>query len=128
MSSAKNIRKLLETVETLVLEGLGVRGEIISEHLGLLGHGFRLSHYGAPPDAETGMSMAPHHDDSMITTILQHEVEGLEVRVGDGTWVAVPPEPGTFTFVAGEQFRVRTDRFRQGCFRFRGRRRRAIPY
>ncbi|OEL13265.1 hypothetical protein BAE44_0025717 [Dichanthelium oligosanthes] len=63
------------------------------------------------------MSMAAHYDDSMVTTIVQHEVEGLEVHVGDRRWVAVPPEPGTFTFVADEQFRVRRhERRMPACF------------
>ena len=110
MSFAKDMLKLEEMVETLVLEGLGVRGESVRAHLDMLGHGIRMSHYGAPPNTETAMSMEPHYDDSIVTTIVQHEVEGLEVHVGDGRWAAVPAEPGTVAFVAGEQLRVHTIR------------------
>ncbi|PUZ51433.1 hypothetical protein GQ55_6G186200 [Panicum hallii var. hallii] len=109
VSFAKNMLKLEEMVETLVLEGLGVRGEGVRAHFDMLGHGIRLSHYGAPPDTEAAISMQAHYDDSMVTTIVQHEVEGLEVHVGDGRWAAVPAEPGTFAFVAGEQLRVATN-------------------
>ncbi|CAL5012349.1 unnamed protein product [Urochloa decumbens] len=104
-----NMKKLEETVETLLLEGLGVRGESVGAHLNMLGHGIRVSHYGAPPDRETSMSMQAHCDDTMVTAIVQHEVEGLEVHVGDGRWAPVPTQPGTFAFVAGEQLRVVTN-------------------
>ncbi|CAL5012347.1 unnamed protein product [Urochloa decumbens] len=109
VSFARNMKKLEETVETLLLEGLGVRGESVGAHLNMLGHGIRVSHYGAPPDRETSMSMQAHCDDTMVTAIVQHEVEGLEVHVGDGRWAPVPTQPGTFAFVAGEQLRVRSD-------------------
>ncbi|CAL5006365.1 unnamed protein product [Urochloa decumbens] len=109
VSFARNMKKLEETVETLLLEGLGVRSESIGAHLNMLGHGIRVSHYGAPLDRETSMSMQAHCDDTMVTAIVQHEVEGLEVHVGDGRWAPVPAQPGTFAFVAGEQLRVVTN-------------------
>ncbi|CAO2201751.1 unnamed protein product [Urochloa humidicola] len=109
VSFGKTMLKLQETVEVLTLEGLGVRAESVRAHLGMLCHGVRLAHYGAPPDTETYVSMPEHYDNSMTTAIVQHEVEGLEVRVGDGPWVAVPPEPGTFVLIAGILLRVATN-------------------
>nr|CAB3482937.1 unnamed protein product [Digitaria exilis] len=109
VSFAKNMLKLDEMLEALVLEGLGVRADSVRAHLDLLDHGIQLSYYGAPPDAETSISMPAHYDYMMNNVIVQHEVEGLEVRLADGRWVDVPPEPDTFTFVAGEQLRVLQD-------------------
>ncbi|CAL5002200.1 unnamed protein product [Urochloa decumbens] len=106
VSFAKTVLKLQETVEALTLEGLGVRAESIRAHMGTLGYGVRLAHYGAPLDTETCVSLPAHCDNSMDTAVVQHEVEGLEVHLGDGRWVAVPPEPGTFAIVAGDLLRV----------------------
>ncbi|CAL5012357.1 unnamed protein product [Urochloa decumbens] len=106
VSFAKTVLNLQETVEVLTLEGLGVRAESVRAHLGTLGYGVRLAHYGAPLDTETCVSLPAHCDNSMDTAVVQHVVEGLEVHLGDGRWVAVPPEPGTFAIVAGDLLRV----------------------
>lgn len=107
--------ELDQTVQKMVLESLGVRKEHVDSHLASLDYHVRLSHYGALPptaggdvDDEATYAVA-HKDCTMVTTIAQHEVEGLEVQARDGTWISVAPEPGTFAVVAGEMLTVVTN-------------------
>ena len=56
--------------------------------------------------------VAAHVDFSWITLTLQDDSGGLEIRVPDGRWIAVEPEPGTLLVHTGEILAFATnDRF-----------------
>ncbi|CAO2188167.1 unnamed protein product [Urochloa humidicola] len=112
---AKNMLDLERKVGRMILESLGVKTEHVESHLQALAYNVRLTHYGplrtagtavAAAARTTDLSMQPHRDCTMLTMVVQHCVEGLEVQVEDGSWVAVPPEPDTATVVAGELLTV----------------------
>jgi isopenicillin N synthase-like dioxygenase len=99
----------------MVLEGLGVRDRhALDSHHAQLRYSFRMSYYSATPedkDDAAKVSLTAHRDYIMTNVIQQHEVEGLEVQLSDGSWFAMPPEPDTYTFVAGEMFNARPTSF-----------------
>lgn len=59
-----------------------------------------------PPLPDTALAEAAnivsHTDEGPFTILAQDAVGGLEVKRRDGTWIAAPPIPGTFTINVGD--------------------------
>ncbi|CAO2175445.1 unnamed protein product [Urochloa humidicola] len=105
---AANMLGLERKVGTMVLESLGIGQGNVASHLDSLNYSVRLSHYGLS-EAGAGMLMRSHRDCTVLSVVVQHEVEGLEVQTQDGSWLAVAPEPDTVAVIAGELLAVVTN-------------------
>ncbi|CAO2163391.1 unnamed protein product [Urochloa humidicola] len=105
---ATNMLGLQRKVGAMVLESLGVGQGSLGSHLDSLNYSVRLSRYGVS-DAADGMLMKSHRDPTVLSVVVQHDVEGLEVQAQDGSWLAVAPEPDTVAVIAGELLAVVTN-------------------
>ncbi|HEX5046004.1 MAG TPA: 2-oxoglutarate and iron-dependent oxygenase domain-containing protein [Gammaproteobacteria bacterium] len=68
----------------------------------------KLSRY--PPQqthADTGQGVGWHHDSGLVSFVLQDDVGGLQVEVGD-TLVDATPKPGTYVMNLGEMLQAAT--------------------
>jgi isopenicillin N synthase-like dioxygenase len=108
-------RTTLMTFEAAALELVVLLQRAIAVDLGLDEHFFdryfedsvsllRLLHYPPHPGTFDGSvyGAGAHTDYGNLTLLAQDENGGLEVRGRDGTWVPVPPQPGTFVCNIGD--------------------------
>ncbi len=74
--------------------------QYFTDPIGLL----RLLHYPPHPGTFDGSiyGAGAHTDYGNLTLLAQDQTGGLEVRGRDGTWIAVPPQPGTFVCNIGD--------------------------
>ena len=65
----------------------------------------RLSHYPPSDPEDNQFGLAPHTDSSFMTLLAQNQVEGLQVRRTNGTWIDAPALSGTFLVNSGDMLR-----------------------
>ncbi|XP_031560227.1 probable iron/ascorbate oxidoreductase DDB_G0283291 [Actinia tenebrosa] len=54
------------------------------------------------------MGIGPHTDYGVFTFVLQDDVGGLQIEAKDGTWVDIPPSPGTLAVLIGDVVEIWT--------------------
>ncbi|TKV92143.1 hypothetical protein SEVIR_9G144400v4 [Setaria viridis] len=109
--AARRIAELEESVQRMVMEGLGVP-EYHDAMRESMRHVFRMAHYNAPGGDAEGKEVryGTHQDCSMLTVVCQHAVDGLEVQTGDGEWIHFrPSSPASLVVIAGNELRAWTN-------------------
>ncbi|KAI0144632.1 putative hyoscyamine 6-dioxygenase [Xylariaceae sp. FL1272] len=74
-------------------------------------HRLKLVHYPSSPSNTSSQGVGPHKDSSGWWTFLLQaspSAQGLRVLNKSGTWIDVPPIPGTFVVNIGQAFEVVT--------------------
>jgi isopenicillin N synthase-like dioxygenase len=59
----------------------------------------------------SSQGVGAHKDGGLVTILLQRERAGLRVQQQDGSWIDVPPVPGTFIVNTGELLELATNGF-----------------
>jgi len=96
--------ELVVLLQRAIAIDLGIDAHFFDQHFtepeGLL----RILRYPPHPGTFDGSSYGAgaHTDYGNLTLLAQDAVGGLEVRGRDGTWIAVPPQPGTFVCNIGD--------------------------
>ena len=102
----------------------------------------RLNHYTVgdpvPADERGGLAdlgptaLGYHTDPGVLTLLLQDDTGGLQAETADGTWIDVPPRPGTVVVNLGDCMQAwSNDRYRAAVHRvlpMTANRRFSIPY
>jgi isopenicillin N synthase-like dioxygenase len=95
---------LVVLLQRAIAHDLGIDEHFFDPHFSAAVGVLRLLHY--PPHAGTFdgsvYGAGAHTDYGNLTLLAQDQTGGLEVRRRDGTWVPVPPQPGTFVCNIGD--------------------------
>lgn len=70
-----------------------------------------MFHYPPNPASKKGQEVwgvGRHTDYGMLTILLQDDVGGLQVETEDGSWIDVPPVPGSFVVNIGDMLEIWT--------------------
>lgn len=70
----------------------------------------RMNYYPPCAEADKVVGFSPHSDADLLTLVLQvNQVQGLQVKRDDGTWVPVRPLQGAFVVNVGDILQIFTN-------------------
>ncbi|CBI36990.3 unnamed protein product, partial [Vitis vinifera] len=113
----QGVRELCCEILDLIGEGLWLQDKMVFSRMIRDVHSdsvIRVNHYPAVKDVKEWDPCDPigfgEHSDPQILTILRsNDVPGLQIRLRDGLWVPVPPDPTEFCVFVGDALEAMTN-------------------
>ncbi|MQM09634.1 hypothetical protein Taro_042514 [Colocasia esculenta] len=99
-------RGLAARLMELLSEGLGVAAGRLEELSYLEGRVLIAHYYPYCPQPELTLGLNSHTDPGILTLLLQNDVGGLLMKMGDGEWVEINPVPGAILVNIGDALQV----------------------
>ncbi|KAK2651421.1 hypothetical protein Ddye_011277 [Dipteronia dyeriana] len=107
-SFSEILSELDGTIRRMVLESFGLE-KYMDEHMNSTNYLLRVMKYKGPQTSETKIGLNAHTDNSVVTILLQNQVEGLEVQTKDGQWINVKPSLDSFIAMIGDSLHAWTN-------------------
>lgn len=104
------LEQIADTLMEALAVGLGLSSHAFRDAFGERRHSLaKLISYPPTPPGEAGVNS--HHDAGFLTLLMQHHVSGLQACSPDGTWIPVPPAPGSLVVNLGEMLQSMTGNY-----------------
>uniref|UniRef100_A0A0D6R2X3 Fe2OG dioxygenase domain-containing protein n=1 Tax=Araucaria cunninghamii TaxID=56994 RepID=A0A0D6R2X3_ARACU len=101
----EEVLKLTDKLLALLSEGLGLDPGYVKTLMKEPLLQLRINYYPPCPQPDMVNGLKPHSDGSMLTVLLNDQVEGLQVRKGE-EWFTVVPVPGALVVNIGDLLQI----------------------
>lgn len=102
----REVVKIGDELMGLLGEGLGLRREKLKEMSCLEGRLMVAHYYPYCPQPDLTVGITSHTDPVVLTVLMQNDIGGLQVKLGEGDWVDVEPVPGAFVVNIGDILQI----------------------
>jgi isopenicillin N synthase-like dioxygenase len=104
---AKVMGEIDRKAKRMVFESYGLENQLCDSFIGTSNYLLRFLKYRAAKMDETNLGLYPHSDITTITVVHQlSNLNGLEIKMNDGTWTAIATSPSMFVVLPGDTFHV----------------------
>ncbi|KAL5575747.1 hypothetical protein UlMin_017446 [Ulmus minor] len=114
-SYAKQVEELSKMATKMVFESYGVE-RLYEAQMAMTSYLLRFFNYRRPEANESDLGLHPHIDSTFISVVHQSEVEGLQIKTKDGSWIDFKSSlPSAFVVLAGDIITAWSNGRVRGC-------------
>ncbi|KAF8687179.1 hypothetical protein HU200_042844 [Digitaria exilis] len=104
------VKNVADRLLVIMSKNLGLQPEVIANKCVDALQSVRMNCYPPCAQADKILGFSPHSDADLLTIVLQvNEIQGLQVKRDDDTWVPVQPLEGAFIVNVGDVLQIFTN-------------------